>query len=63
VNKLTKETVDIRGRTDMDGMLGLLEHYCIQNRQHSFSRVVEFLVTDLYSKRMTHMPQKQERLP
>jgi hypothetical protein len=58
VNKLTKDTVDMRGTTDIDGMLGLLEHYCIKNRQHSFSRVVEALVKDLYPKRMTHMPQK-----
>ena len=63
VNKLTKDTVDIRGRTDIDGMLGLLEQYCIKNRQHSFSHAMESLVTDLYPKRMTHMPQKQERLP
>ena len=64
VNKLTKDTVDIRGTTDSDGMLGLLEHYCIKHRQHSFSRAVESLVTDLYPKRRTHMPQnKHERLP
>jgi hypothetical protein len=63
VNKLTKDTVDIRGRTDIDSMLWLLEQYCIKNRQHSFSHAMESLVTDLYPKRMTHMPQKQERLP
>ena len=28
VNKLTKDTVDMRGRTDIDGMLGVLEQYC-----------------------------------
>jgi hypothetical protein len=55
---LTKDTVDIRGTTDSDGMLGLLEQYCIKHRDHSFSRAVEFLVTDLYPKRRTHMPQK-----
>jgi hypothetical protein len=60
VNKLTKDTVDIRGTTDIDGMLGLLEHYCIEHRQHSFSRAVEALVKELYPKRMTHMPQKHE---
>jgi hypothetical protein len=58
VNKLTKDTVDIRGTTDSDGILGLLEQYCIKHRAHSFSRAVEFLVTDLYPKRRTHMPQK-----
>jgi hypothetical protein len=58
VNKLTKDTVDIRGTTDSDGILGLLEQYCIKHRQHSFSRAVEFLVTDLYPKRRTHMSQK-----
>jgi hypothetical protein len=58
MNKLTKDTVDIRGTTDSDGMLGLLEQYCIKHRQHSFSRAVEFLVTDLYPKRRTHMSQK-----
>jgi hypothetical protein len=63
VNKLTKDTVDIRGTADIDGMLWLLEHYCIKHRAHSFSRAVESLVTDLYPKRMTHMPQKPERLP
>jgi hypothetical protein len=63
VNKLTKDTVDIRGTTNSDGMLGLLEHYCIKHRDHSFSRAVEFLVTDLYPKRRTHMPQKHERWP
>jgi hypothetical protein len=60
VNKLTKETVDIRGTTDIAGMLGFLDHYCIKYRQHSFSRAVEALVKDLYPKRMTHMPQKHE---
>ncbi|SRR5712691_210127 len=60
VNKLTKDTVDMRGTTDMDDMLGLLEHYCIKHRQHSFSRAVEALVKDLYPKRMTHMPHKHE---
>src|SRR6266446_4272384 len=60
VNKLTKDTVDIRGGTDIDGMLGLLEHYCIKNRQHSLSRAVEALVKDLYPKRRTHMPLKHE---
>ena len=60
VNKLTKETVDIRGTTDIDGMLWLLEQYCIQHRRHSFSRAVESLVADLYPKRRTHMPHKHE---
>ena len=37
VNKLTKETVDIRGTTNsVDGMLWVLEHYCIKHRDHSF---------------------------
>ena len=56
VNKLTKDTVDMRGTADIDDMLGLLEHYCIQHPSHSFSRAVESLVTELYPKRMTHMP-------
>ena len=56
VNKLTKDTVDIRGTTDIDGMLGLLERYCIQHPSHSFSRAVESLVTELYPKRMTRLP-------
>jgi hypothetical protein len=60
VNKLTKETVDIRGTTESDGMLWVLEQYCIKHRDHSFSRAVESLVTDLYPKRRTHMPQKHE---
>src|SRR6266446_4843288 len=60
VNKLTKDTVDIRGTTNIDGMLWLLEHYCIKSPQHSFSRAVEALVKELYLKRMTHMPQKHE---
>ena len=56
VNKLTPNTVDMRGKTDSDGMLWLLEQYCIKHPLHSFSRAVEFLVTDLYPKRLTHMP-------
>ena len=60
VNTLTKDTVDVRGRTDIDSMLGLLEQYCIKYRQHSFSRAVEALVKDLYPKRMTHMPHKHQ---
>jgi len=60
VNKLTKDTVDIRGTTDIDGMLWSLEQYCIEHRQHSLSRAVESLVADLYPKRLTHMPQKRE---
>jgi hypothetical protein len=63
VNKLTKDTVDMRGTTDIDGMLWLLEQYCIKHRQHSFSRAIEALVKDLYPKRLTRMPHKQERLP
>jgi hypothetical protein len=63
VNKLTTDTVDMRGTTDIDGMLLSLEHYCIQHRHHAFSRAVESLVTDLYPTRMTHLPQKHERLP
>src|SRR5262249_57910323 len=35
VNKLTKDTVDIIGTTDIDGMMGFLEQYCIKNRQHA----------------------------
>jgi hypothetical protein len=56
VNKLTNNTVDIRGTTDTDGILWLLEQYCIKQPLHSFSRAVEALVTDLYPKRLTHMP-------
>jgi len=56
VNKLTKDTVDMRGTTDIDGLLGGLEQYCIAHPLHSFSRAVEFLVTALHPKRMTHMP-------
>ena len=63
VNTLTKATVDMRGTTDIAGMLGFLDQYCIKYRQHSFSRAVDALVKELYPKRMTHMPQKQERLP
>jgi hypothetical protein len=60
VNRLTKDTVDMRGATDIDGMLGLLEHYCIKNPLHSFSHAVESRVTNLYPKRRTHMPHKHE---
>ena len=56
VNTLTKDTVDIRGTTDSDGMLWLLEQYCIKNSLHSFRRAVQALVKELYPKRMTHMP-------
>jgi hypothetical protein len=52
--------VDMRGTTNIDGMLRLLEQYCIKHRQHSFSRAVEALVKDLYPKRRTHMSQKYE---
>src|SRR5262250_3370503 len=44
VNKLTKETVDMRGTTDIAGMLGLLDHYCRKHPLHSFSQAVEALV-------------------
>ncbi len=60
VNKLTKDTVDIRGTTDIDGMMGLLEQYCMKHRHHSFSHAMESLVSDLYPKRTTHMPHKHE---
>ncbi len=56
INRLTKETVDMRGTTDIHGILLALEQYCIQHRQPSFSRAVESLVTELYPKRMTRMP-------
>lgn len=35
VNKLTNNTVDIRGTTDTDGILWLLEQYCIKQPLHS----------------------------
>jgi hypothetical protein len=60
VNQLTTDTVDIRGTTNIDGMLWSLEQYCIKHRQHSFSRAVGFLGADLYPKRRTHMPHKHE---
>jgi hypothetical protein len=60
VNTLTKAAVDMRGTTDSDGVLWLLEQYCLKNPQHSLSRAMESLVTDLYPKRMTHMPHKHE---
>ena len=60
VNKLTKNTVDMRGTTDIDGMLWLLEQYCMKHPLHSFSRAVESLVQELDPKRMTHMPQTHE---
>jgi hypothetical protein len=41
-------------------MLRLLEHYCLKPLLHSFSRAMESLVTDLYPKRMTHMPQTHD---
>jgi hypothetical protein len=44
-------------------MLWLLEQYCIKHRQHSFSRAVASLVTDLHPKRLRHMPQKHEGVP
>ena len=56
VNKLTNNTVDIRGTTATDGMLGLLEQHCIKHPLHSFSSAVEFLASELYPKRLTHMP-------
>jgi hypothetical protein len=46
VNKLTKDTVDMRGTTDIDGMLGVLEQYCLKHPLHSFSRAVEALIKD-----------------
>src|SRR6266496_2723079 len=56
VNKLTKDTVDMRGTTDIDGLLLSLAQYCIKHPLHSFSRAVESLMTDLYPKRLTAMP-------
>src|SRR5438876_10975864 len=44
VNKLTKETVDMRGTTDIDGMMVRIAKYCVNNPRHSFSRAVESLV-------------------
>ncbi len=56
VNKLSPHTVDIRGTTDIDGMLVRITRYCAQHPRHSFSRAVKALVKTLYPKRMTHMP-------
>ena len=56
VNKLTKSTVDMRGTTDIDGMMVRIAKYCVNNPRHSFSRAVESLVRALYPKRMMHMP-------
>ena len=57
VHTLTKATVDMRGTTDIDGMLLSLTQYCIKNPLHSFSRAMEDLVKELYPKRMIAMPQ------
>jgi hypothetical protein len=56
VNKLTKDTVEMRGTTDIDGLLLSLAQSCITHPHHACSRAVESLVTDLYPQRMTHMP-------
>ncbi len=56
VNKLTKDTVDMRGTTDIDGLLLSLAQYCIKHPLHSFSRAVEALIKELYPKRVTAMP-------
>ena len=56
VNTLTKDTVDMRGTTDIDGMLLSLAQYCIKHPHHTFSRAVEDLIKDLYPKRVTHIP-------
>ena len=37
VHKLTKDIVDMRGTTDIAGMLELLDQYCRKNPLHSFS--------------------------
>jgi hypothetical protein len=55
VNTLTTETENMRRTTDSEGMVWLLEQYCIKNSLHSFSRAVEAFVKDLYPQRMTHM--------
>src|SRR2546428_888089 len=47
VNKLTKATVDMRGTTDIAGMLLLLTQYCLKHPLHTFSRAVEGLMTGL----------------
>jgi hypothetical protein len=60
VNTLTKDTVDMRGTTDIDGILWLLEHSCLKYPLHSLSRAMEPFITELYPKRMTHMPYKHE---
>jgi hypothetical protein len=41
VNTLTKDTVDMRGRTNIDGMLRLLARYYFKQPHHSFSRAVD----------------------
>jgi hypothetical protein len=60
VNKLTKDTVDMRGTTDIDRMILSLKNYCASHRAKSFSAAAEVLITELYPKRMTQMPKKQE---
>src|SRR5437899_10368857 len=57
VNKLTKSTVDMRGTTDIDGMMVRIAKYCVNNPRHSFSRAVESLVRALYHERMKHVRQ------
>jgi hypothetical protein len=57
VNKLTKDTMEMPGTTDTDGLLWSLAQSCIKHPHHAFSRAVESLVTDLYPERMTHIPQ------
>jgi hypothetical protein len=60
VNKLTKDTVDMRGTADIDRMILSLKNYCASHLAKSFSAAVEVLITELYPKRMMQMPKKKE---
>jgi hypothetical protein len=56
VNKLTQDTVDMRGTADIDRMMLSLKNYCAHHLSQSFSAAVEALVVALYPKRVTAMP-------
>lgn len=56
INRVTPETYDIRGGTDMDGIMLWLDKYCDSHALDTISDAVEALVLELHPRRITKGP-------
>lgn len=52
INELLNDTRDIRGNTDMEGIMGAVENYCRKNPTKSFYSALSYTLDELYADRL-----------